>query len=377
MHRPPSIRVASGGAVRTDGRTAKLAAHVRSPGQVERVRAFVDGRPAVDRLVCSADADVALDVPVPAGESRVALVAYDSEGLSSNPVLVDVESKRAGARPALWVVAVGVSRYPGLGPEQQLEVADDDARALAEAFGAQAGQGKRFERAHVETILDSDVTPERVLGALAGVAKAAPDDLVVVFLAGHGVTLPEGGMVFLTSRATPKADVARREGIGWTELQGALDKVPARVVVLLDACHSGHVSTERVAPNELLARDLAARGKSGVLVFAAARGAQLSYEVSGPSAAPGASSSRGLELAWDGAPRLAKPLGPAGHGLFTSALLEALAGEAVDRDGSGAIELGELVDYVTERVRASSNGKQTPWVARREMFGDFAVARPR
>jgi hypothetical protein len=32
------------------------------------------------------------------------------------------------------------------------------------------------------------------------------------------------------------------------------------------------------------------------------------------------------------------------------------------------------VDYVTERVRAASNGRQTPWVVRREMFGDFAVA---
>jgi hypothetical protein len=27
----------------------------------------------------------------------------------------------------------------------------------------------------------------------------------------------------------------------------------------------------------------------------------------------------------------------------------------------------------TERVRAASNGKQTPWVARREMFGEFFV----
>ena len=64
----------------------------------------------------------------------------------------------------------------------------------------------------------------------------------------------------------------------------------------------------------------------------------------------------------------------AGHGLFTSALLEGLAGEATDRDRSGAIEVGELIDYVTERVRSASNGKQTPWVARRELFGDFVIA---
>ena len=27
-----------------------------------------------------------------------------------------------------------------------------------------------------------------------------------------------------------------------------------------------------------------------------------------------------------------------------------------------------------ERVRAESNGKQTPWVVRRELFGDFVIA---
>jgi hypothetical protein len=69
----------------------------------------------------------------------------------------------------------------------------------------------------------------------------------------------------------------------------------------------------------------------------------------------------------------AKPSG-GGHGLFTGSLLEALAGGAPDRDRSGAVEVGELIDFVTERVRAASNGKQTPWVARREMFGDFVLA---
>jgi len=34
----------------------------------------------------------------------------------------------------------------------------------------------------------------------------------------------------------------------------------------------------------------------------------------------------------------------------------------------------EFMDHVTWRVRTTSQGAQTPWVARREMFGDFVVA---
>jgi hypothetical protein len=138
--------------------------------------------------------------------------------------------------------------------------------------------------------------------------------------------------------------------------------------MLLDACHSGHVTTEPVAPNEALAKALAADNRAGVLVFAASRGSQLSYEVGQKGGG-----SRGLDLVWQGRPpRATQTLAP-NHGLFTSAMLEALAGQVPDRDGSGAVELSELIDYVRERVRQASDGRQTPWVARRELFGDFTV----
>lgn len=197
-----------------------------------------------------------------------------------------------------------------------------------------------------------------------------PDDLGVVFFAGHGAKLAEGKMVFMTSGAAFTRASAEKYGIGWDKIHAGLASVRGRVFMMLDACHSGYLTTEVVAPNEELARQLAAGDRAGVFVFSAARGSQFSFEV--PPAGL-SSASRGLELAWSGQkPQLSREL-PGGHGLFTSALLEALAGDAPDRDRSGATEVGELVDYVTERVRTASNGKQTPWVARREMFGEFFV----
>ena len=62
-----------------------------------------------------------------------------------------------------------------------------------------------------------------------------------------------------------------------------------------------------------------------------------------------------------------------GHGLFTAALLKSLGDQETDRDGDGAIQLSELIDEVSWRVARSSKGAQTPWVARRELFGDFAI----
>ncbi len=365
--RPPRVRVEPVPRV-VGARSVVLRADVASPLRVDRLRVFVNGRSVVERAVCAAEARVEVEVPLAAGRNRVTVTAYDADGFASNPAIVDVSASVPG-RPELWTVAVGVSRYPKLGADQQLEFADDDARAIAAALAKQAGLDRPFAGVHAKTLVDGEATVAAVEEALRGLAAMRPDDLAVVFLAGHGALLPGGEMVLLTPGATLTTDGARRDGVGWSRIRAALERARGRVLVLLDACHSGHVTTEAIAPNEALAAELAAKQRSGVLVLAASRGSQLSYE----SGAPGAEGIRGQDAAWDGRRPGAAPLAR-GHGLFTGALLEALEGRAPDHDESGAIEIGELTGYVTERVRTASNGMQTPWVARREMFGDFMIA---
>ncbi len=378
--RPPRLTLAGATPARVAGRSIQLHADARSQGRVDALRVFVNGRAVIDRAVCAPMASVDLDVPLLPGQNRVSVVGYDAAGFAGTPAQRDVVSTDTQApRPALWAVSVGVSRYPKLSPAQQLDFATADARSITAALAAQAGPGKSFAAFHEVTLLDRAATIDGVEHALEGLAAMGPDDLAVVFFAGHGVQLPGDApgaprrMVFLTSDAALSTASARENGVGWDRIEGALGKARGRVLMLLDACHSGHVSTELIAPNEALAQRLAGGGRAGVLVFTASRGAELSYEV--PASGKATGGSRGLELAWDGkAPPSGRAPAGGGHGLFTGAVLEAFTGGAPDRDRSGAVEVSELIDFVTERVRAASNGKQTPWVARREMFGDFVVA---
>lgn len=368
LERPPNGRSAT---ILTG--SAHVIGQVKSATRVDRVRVFVNGRPLAESLVCAPKADIDIEVPIVAGPNRLTVVAYDAEGFASNPEALDVISAGdPSARPDLWTVSVGVSKYKNLAPEQQLDFADDDARSVAAALAAQSGPSRPFGAIHASTLIDEDVTVESVGRALAGLSAMGPNDLAFVFLAGHGVALDGGKMVYLTSAASLSKQSAKEHGVGWDTIRAALGKARGRVVVFLDACHSGHVSTDLIAPNEALAQELSSEGRSGVLVFAAARGSELSYEV--PVGKGSLGGTRGLELAWEGKPPQLQGSLAGGHGLFTSALLEALAGQAPDADRSGAVEVGELVDYVTDRVREASNGQQTPWVVRREMFGDFVVA---
>lgn len=375
MSRPPRLELTGTqrAVVRTPDRSFTVSATATSASRVDRVRAFVDGRPVAEKMVCAREGQATITIPLHAGQNRVGIVAYDAAGQASNTQNLDVVSTSALAeKPSLYIVAVGVSRYPNMTPDQQLDFADDDARSVVEAFQQQIGATKPFAKVFTTVLLDDKVTVRSVEEALASLRAMRPDDLGVVFFAGHGAKLAEGRMVFMTNQASFTRASAEANGIGWDRIHSELASVRGRVLMMLDACHSGYLTTEIVAPNEELARQLTASNRAGVFVFSAARGSQFSYEV--PPTGSG-SSSRGLELAWtDGQkpPPMSREL-PGGHGLFTSALLEALTGDAPDQDRSGATEVGELVDYVTERVRAASNGKQTPWVARREMFGEFFV----
>lgn len=377
VSRPPRLEFESLPSASTTDEMATLKAKVTSPKRVERVRAFVNGRPAADQLVCANDTTIELNVPLQAGRNRIGLVAYDAAGFASNPMYTDVVTASPKLqKPDLWIISIGVSEYPNLLPEQQLDFADDDAGAIAMLLSQKAGENRPFNAVHRSVLLNSQVTVDSVKDAIAKLSEMKPDDLAVLFFAGHGLRLPQGNMVFLTSQASMEPQSAQLHGIGWDHIQNALGNARGRVLVLLDACHSGHVSTDIVVPNEALARELSVRGRAGVLIFAAARGSQLSYEVP-PSGISPSASFRGLELALEGKDRPTAALPPGlagGHGLFTSALLEALAGNAPDRDRSGAIEIGEFTDFVTFRVKSITQGAQTPWIARRELFGDFVLA---
>ena len=120
---------------------------------------------------------------------------------------------------------------------------------------------------------------------MAGLSAMKTQDVGVVFLAGHGFKPPTGDMVYATGDLALKADghapseeSLASAGLRWSDVASALRKAKGRVVVLLDACHSGHVTRELVVPNDALATDLVRTGQAGVLVFAAAKGRQVSFE---------------------------------------------------------------------------------------------------
>jgi hypothetical protein len=379
--RPPSVEILDHPA-EVNATLARVRVRARSEGRVEKVLAFVEGRPARAARVCAREGTAELEIPVTAGTNRITLTAFDELGFSSNAASVDVKSTASTAKPALWAVTVGIASYPRLldlvkmsdaaraaaRDRARLPAAPRDATALADALQGLAGTGKQYGEAHVATLVDEGkpVTPDDIRRALQTLERMASTDVAFVLLAGHGFKPSQtADMVFVTSGTqlaedgvTLTAESLARDVIAWKDIEAALARARGRVVVLLDACHSGHVQQSLTPPSDALASALVKSKRAGAIVFAASKGREVSFE---PDAA------RALTLE-------TKRVRGGTHGYFTGAWLDTLADPTTDVDGDGSLELDEIVNAVTLRVRQASGDLQHPWVARRELFGDFAIA---
>ena len=347
MTLPPKIQMADHLRVlETDSKSYPLTLTAAAPNIVRKVRIYVNGKPSLETPVNAKEKEISLKVPLFAGANRITAVAYDEKGFSSNPKYVDVICNDTGtSKPNLYVFAIGISNYPRLPARWQLEFAHTDAQVLINSFLNQ--EGKLFGEVRYNLLSNEKATVDNIIEALDALSEISANDLAVIFMAGHGVRAQDGNFYFLTSAGS--FSEPQKAGVSWTLLGKYLERIKGRVILLLDACHSGSIVTETVVPNDELAQQFFTGGRGGVMVFSASKGRQYSLE---------------------------SPDIGGGFGIFTYALTQSLGPKAkeADTNSDGFVEFMELVDYVSQYVHRETNGEQTPWLSRKELFGDLPVA---
>ena len=188
-------------------------------------------------------------------------------------------------------------------------------------------RGRLFRQVH--TTVFGDHVPQQpysadIEDALYDIRKAQPEDTVIVFLSGHGVTTRENDFLFITRDAKRRDDNTYRMGsvLKWRSIREVMNSIRARRIILLDTCHSDGVDMT----------DLAKKGYDlNMVVFASSKGSQTSQE------------RKDLK-----------------NGYFTYAILKGLGkGLPADTLKDGTVEITELSGYVRAEVRKLT-GKQTP-----------------
>jgi hypothetical protein len=110
---------------------------------------------------------------------------------------------------------------------------EDAWKFLPEGFErAFREQGKSFYREmHSQVLVGAKATRKHLLESLEGMCqKAKKDDLVILFIACHGVCTNKGESVFST----------RDGSVRPREIKKLLAKIPCQAIVVNDACQSGN-----------------------------------------------------------------------------------------------------------------------------------------
>ncbi len=345
---PPTVYIENKGGQKTSQSVYPVSVKAKSRGSIiNKIRVFNNAKPAVEKTVQTKEIQYLQEVKLQTGSNRISVIAYDENGFSSTPQYVDVVKQGdKGNRPDLHILSVGISDYPLLDLNWQLDYAASDAQAIAQTL--ENKRGLVFGNVHSHILTNKKASIENITASLFKFRDLSPDDLFLLFFAGHGVQVKNGEFFFLTQSGSAKRP--EKGGLNWKILEKSLSSIRARTIVLLDACHSGSIVNETIVHNEDLAQEFFKTKRGGVIVFSASKGRQSSLE---------------------------SPDFGGGFGLFTFAVTEALGNKSqeADTDRSGYVEFQEMVQYVSEFVNETSTGLQTPWLTRKEMIGDFALTR--
>ena len=349
---PPTVTIQSpANFSATNTATTNLSINITDQSQpIKNVRVFVNGR-SVGRNELTVTGEqktvnFSLPVQLDPGDNRIEVVAFN--GYSETRRFVDVTwNAPAGQRPPLpnlWILAVGVNSYdnaatPRLYGHDNLRFTVTDATRLIESFKTQEGRSY----AKVNSLLVTDGTAADIRRSLAFLDQAGDRDVVLVFIAGHGITDREGKFFFLTKDAVFTDYRLERRNVNGNPVDIPVDIVvdasraisgdeitavlegPGKRLLLIDACQSGGVDSDRM---------VRALQESNAYVFAASQGNESSYE----------------SPQWGG-----------GHGVFTYSILNALKGApaALAQPGN-EVRVLSMSGFVRLEVPRQTENRQNP-----------------
>lgn len=260
-------------------------------------------------------------------------------GTGALAVVAALLSTDAGAETHALIMTIGNYNIPGVAPLKGVAQDIASAKEIARKLGVRD--------ANMTLLRDQQLTYEGMTRAFDGLQeRIAPNDDVFIYYSGHGgrqlVKDPE-------ERCAESLITSDGQGFVDAELEAklkALSKKANKMVVFLDACHSGGVTTRSAKSEGLFAPKYLARGGTDACA-APINILKRSIGVATRSAGSGGQNYVYIAAAQDNEVSLDEPNK---GGVATQAWLECVNGAARDLDGSGGISADEMRACAQERI---------------------------
>jgi len=333
--------------------TVRLEARVSSSSALQSAKILLNGRTVLRRDQISIRQDrnlpqylISFELDLVSLENTLNLYTENEFGstVSEERVLrlKQLETGIERYKPNLYVLSVGVSKHTI--PAFSLTYADKDASAISDMYKAQ--EGTLFKNVFTRNLVNEEATRANILDAFYWLElNATQRDVVAIFMASHGLN-EKDKFYILPYDGDP--DRIRTTGVDWINFSDVLGNLPSKVLVFIDACHSGKLGTNLLAKRgdtDLIdAIRMLAREENGVVIMAASTGKESSFE----------------SAEWQ-------------HGAFTLALLEGMNEGKADLNDDGIVNIREIDYYVAERVKILTGGKQHPTTQKPSIVSEFPL----
>lgn len=366
-YRKPDVRAGGSRELEADDRNYRIEIDIVSPNG----KLSADDPVVYKNNTRQADQKARRDLgrPVPEGQLFAYRFTYDmvlNDG--RNVIRFQVDDYHSDSiivnytayKPDLHMLLIGVPYE-----KNDLKYTVKDARDLASEWFKQ--KGKFFNKVFIDTLTTADLTRAAdISGAFEALQgrydtkdhprRIKPRDYVIVCISSHGIIRNDGRFGLVAYGYDPL-----KQRTTSVDYQAVLDDFFSRVqckrFVFIDACHSGGGLGSKVPSEPALnnAQRRAYEASKGMTIFMSSSKEEYSYEY---------------------------PKGE--NGVFTEALLEALAGKPVrlldgelllvdnpaidtDPEGKGIVTIAELRAFLYKRVpdllaRSGQSGYQTPEV---------------
>ena len=338
--------------------------------ELDKLHIKVNGVPEFGRFgksISGHDYKESVPIELTPGSNYIQLYVTNKSGVSSYHESFTIEAHKKDIPSNLYLISIGVSSYTQ--SQYNLNFARKDAEDVDRFFGGHYGL---FDTVRTKLLVDSNVTLSNIYDLNSFLSSANPNDVVIVFIAGHGVL--DNELDYYLASHDMNFKNPSEKGIPYEFFEELLDQTKSRKkVMFVDACHSGEIDKEEVIKTEVIASEqgdikfrsvgVSIKNKDEINSFDLAKSLFADMRLNNGTTV--VSSAGGSEYAIESENWR--------NGAFTYCMLFGLSSKKADLNGNKMILLSELQEYLLFEVNKLTNGQQTPTSRVENLNNDFRL----
>ncbi len=328
--------------------------------RLDRINVYINDVPIYGRngikLNNENKIDKTLNLALAEDKNKIQISVLNDKGVESLKENLYIFTPKSTEKPNLYILTIGTSIYKD--KRFNLKYAAKDAQDIVNKFK----QDKMYGTVFSEMLLDEKTTKENIEQLKAFLQKSGRNDVVMVYIAGHG--LLDENLDYYYATYDIDFNSPALKGILFSEIEELLDGIGAlKKLLFMDTCHSGELEKdeiEKTKEKKVVEENIQFRsvgvgirkkpgegiGNTSELVK------ELFSDLRRGTGSTVISSAGGAEYAMESSEWK--------NGLFTYCILQGIISSAADTNTDGKIMLSEMQSYVRKEVLRLSSGKQKP-----------------